>query len=156
MIARQAVTKAVAQLLTTVTGKPVGYATVPINSGTGRPYPPPYTLLYPLDHATDDGTLGDQHATAEALYQATFVSGPDPTQPDSRGTVEQAEWLADKARTGVLTRADVGAPGYANPLTVPGAVCYRREATDAGATSDPNDAIITYVIRFRFCLDSAA
>jgi hypothetical protein len=156
VIPRQAITKAVAQLLATVTGKPVGQLTVPINPATGKAYPPPYTLLYPLDHDTDDGTLADRHNTAASTYQATFVSGPDPAKPDSRGTVEQVEWLADKARTGVLSRAADGAPGYLNPLTVAGAVCYRREATEVGATSDPNDAIITSVIRFRFYLDSTA
>ncbi|MGY5127275.1 hypothetical protein [Streptomyces nigrescens] len=156
MIARLAVTKAVAQLLATATGKPVGFLTVPINPTSGKPYPPPYTLLYPLDHDTDDRTLADTHRTAASTYQATFVSGPDPTKPDSRGTLEQVEWLADKARTGVLSRAANGAPGYLNALTVPGAVCYRREANEVGATSAPEDAIITSVIRFRFYLDSAA
>lgn len=155
MIARQVVTKAVTQLLKDVTGKPVGTATVPVDPATGRPFAPPYTLLYPLDHTTDDQTLSDTHDTAVSVYQATLVSGPDPSRPDSRGTVEQVEWLTDKARS-VLARATGGAPGFLHPLTIPGAVCYRREATEVGATSDPNDAIISYVIRFRFYLDSAA
>lgn len=155
MIARQAVTKAVAQLLKDVTGKPVGQLTVPLDPSTGKAFPPPYTLLYPLDHSTDDGTLGDTHRTAVSVYQATLVSGPDPSRPGSRGTVEQVEWLTDKARA-AIARATDGAPGYLHPLTIPGATCYRREATEVGATSDPNDAIISYVIRFRFYLDSAA
>jgi hypothetical protein len=155
MIARQAVTKAVTQLLKDVTGKPVGQLTVPIDPATGKPFPPPYTLLYPLDHTTDDETLADEHATAVSVYQATLVSGPDPARPGSRGTVEQVEWLTDKARS-ILTRAPNGSPGYLHPLTIPGAVCYRREAMEVGATSDSNDAIISYVIRFRFYLDSAA
>jgi hypothetical protein len=155
MIARQLVTKAVTQLLADVTGKPVGQLTAPLNAATGKPHPPPYTLLYPLDHLTDDQTLADQHATAISTYQVTVVSGPDPANPNSRGTVEQAEWLMDKART-VVARAPDGAPGYLHPLTIPGATCYQREATEAGATSAPEDAIITSVIRFRFYLDSAA
>lgn len=155
MIARQDVTKAVTQLLKDVTGKPVGQLTVPLDPATGKPFPPPYTLLYPLDHTTDDETLADEHATAVSVYQATIVSGPDPARPGSRGTVEQVEWLTDKARA-VLARAANGAPGYLHPLNVPGAVCYCREATEVGATSDSNDAIISYVIRFRFYLDTAA
>lgn len=155
MIPRQAVTKAVDQLLRDVTGKPVGQLTVPIDPATGKAYPPPYTLLYPLDHTTDDGTLADAHSTAVSVYQATLVSGPDPNRPGSRGTVEQVEWLTDKARA-IVARAANGAPGYLHPLTIPGATCYRREAAEVGATSDPNDAIISYVIRFRFYLDSAA
>ncbi|MEW9521799.1 hypothetical protein [Streptomyces tubercidicus] len=155
MIARGPVTDAVKSLLATVTGKPVEVLTVPINAATGKPFPPPYTLLYPLDHDTDDQTMGDQHSTAISVYQATFVSGPDPSKPGSRGTDTQAQWLADKGRA-VVARAANGAPGYLHPLTIPGTTCYRRQANEVGATSDPNDAIISYVIRFRFYLDSAA
>ncbi|MFK8851256.1 hypothetical protein [Streptomyces sp. Ac-502] len=157
MIARRTVTAAVAQLLAQATGKPVGQITVPINPSTGKAYPPPYTLLYPLDHTTDDRTLADAHQTAVTVYQATCVSGPDPAKPDSRGTAEQAEWLADKARTAMLARPADGSPGYANALNLPGVSCYRREADiEAGATSDATDAIITYVIRFRLYLEAAA
>ena len=156
MIQRQMVTKGIAQLLATSTGKPVGIATVPLNATTGQPYPPPYTLLYPLDHTSSDGTLADRGAAAVSTYQATFVSGPVPGNGDSRGTVEQAEWLADKGRTGVMARPSDGAPGYANPLTIPGITCFHREAADAGATSDQNDAIITTVIRFRLHLEASA
>lgn len=156
MIQRQTVTKSVAQLLATATGKPVGVGKVPINAATGQPYPPPYTLLYPLDHDSTDGTLADRGAAAVSTYQATFVSGPVPGQSNSAGTVEQAEWLADKGRTGVMARPADGSPGYVNPITIPGINCFYREATDAGATSDQNDAIMTTVIRFRFHLETAA
>ena len=156
MIQRQMVTKSVQQLLATATGKPVGVAKVPINPTTGQPYPPPYTLLYPLDHDSTDGTLADRSTAAISTYQATFVSGPIPGKTDSSGTVEQAEWLADKGRTGVMARPADGSPGYVNALTIPGASCFYREAADAGATSDQNDAIITTVIRFRFHLETSA
>lgn len=156
MIERQFVTKGVQQLLAAVTGKPVGVAKVPINSATGQPYPPPYTLLYPLDHNSSDGTLADRGVAAVSTYQATFVSGPMPGNADSGGTVEQAEWLADKGRTGVMGRPDDGSPGYAHSLTIPGVTCFYREAAEAGATPDENDAIITTVIRFRFHLEASA
>ncbi|WP_245606705.1 hypothetical protein, partial [Streptomyces himastatinicus] len=123
---------------------------------TGQPYPPPYTLLYPLDHNSTDGTLADRGAAAVSTYQATFVSGPTPGQATSAGMVEQAEWLADKGRTGIMARPADGGPGYLNALTIPGVNCFYREAFDAGATSDQNDAIMTTVIRFRLYLETAA
>lgn len=154
MIDRRPVTTAVQSLLATLTGKPVGVTTVPLDPATNEPYPPPYTLLYPLDHSSDDGTLADRHGAAVSDYQATFVSGPTPGQPDSQGTVEQAQWLADKGRK-VIERPTDGSPGYQHPLNIPGINCYRREAREAGGTSDPGDAIITSVIRFRFYLETA-
>jgi hypothetical protein len=155
MIQRQMVTKGFGALLATATGKPVGFGKVPINSATGQPYPPPYTLLYSLDHVSSDGTLADKGAAAVSTYQATFVSGPTPGVPDSTGTLEQVEWLADKARTGVMARPASGAPGYVNAITIPGVNCFYREAFDAGGTSDVNDAILTSVIRFRLHLQTA-
>lgn len=154
MIDRQPVTTAVQALLASLTGKPVGLTTVPLDANN-NPLPPPYTLLYPLDHSSDDGTLADKHRAAVSDYQATFVSGPTPGKPDSQGTVVQAQWLADKGRKLIERPAD-GSPGYAHPLTIPGVACYRREAREAGGTSDPNDAIITSVIRFRFYLEATA
>ena len=151
MIDRRPVTSAVKILLETLTGYPVGLRTVPINPDTGNPYPPPYTLLYPLDHTVDDNTLADRHTTAVSDYQATFVSGTTPGVPNSLGGDEQAQWLADRGRK-VVARPDDGSPGYAHPLTIPGVGCYRREAREAGGTSNAEDAIITSVIRFRFSL----
>jgi hypothetical protein len=156
MIERRLVTKGLAALLATVTGKPVGFGKVPINPATGQLYPPPYTLLYSLDHDSSDDTLADMGAAAVSTYQATFVSGPVPGQPDSTGTVEQVEWLADKGRTGVMARPADGIPGYVNAITIPGINCFHREAFDAGGTSDVNDAIITSVIRFRLHLEATA
>lgn len=155
MIDRQPVTTAVQTLLATLTGKPVGLRKVPINAATGKPYPPPYTLLYPLDHNGDDGTLADRGDAAVSDYQATFVSGPVPGVADSSGGDAQAQWLADKGRKIVERPAD-GSPGYRYPLTIPGIHCYRREAHEPGGTSDASDAIITSVIRFRFYLETTA
>lgn len=155
MIDRQPVTEAVMALLATLTGKPVGLETVPLDPESSNPYPPPYTLLYPLDHNSDDGTLADRHTAAVSDYQATFVSGPTPGKPDSRGTGTQSQWLADKGRK-VIERPVDGSPGYRHPLTIPGVDCYCREAKEAGGTSAPGDAIITSVIRFRFYLEATA
>ncbi|MCL8016971.1 hypothetical protein [Streptomyces sp. AS02] len=151
MIERQYVTDGVIALLAAVTGKPVSERTVPIDPDTGKPIPPPYTLVDPLDHVTDDNTLADAHTTAISDYQATFVSGPVPGVPDSRGGPRQAQWLADRGRKVVARPAD-GSPGYAHPLTIPGVGCYWRQAREVGGTSDPADGIITSVIRYRFFL----
>ncbi|MGW2384405.1 hypothetical protein [Streptomyces sp. NPDC001658] len=151
MIQREKVTDAVIQLLTTLTGFPVGERTVPTDD-TDTPVPPPYTILDPLDHRTDDATLADRHTTAVSDYQATYVSGPTPGIPDSRGGGRQSQWLADRGRK-VVERPDDGGPGYKHPLTIDGVGCYRREAHEAGGTSDPEDGIITSVIRYRFFLE---
>lgn len=151
MIAREHVTEAVIALLATLTGKPVSERTVPLDAA-GNPIPPPYTLIDPLDHIVDDGTLADRHTTAVSDYQATFVSGPTPGVLKSRGGGRQAQWLADRGRR-VIERPADGSPGYAHPLTIPGVGCYRREAREAGGTQNAEDAIITSVIRFRFFLE---
>ncbi|MFH9425969.1 hypothetical protein [Streptomyces sp. NPDC017529] len=153
MLDRRPVTNALAQLLATLTGKPVGQQTVPLNPATGKPYLPPYTLLYSLDRDNDDGTLADAGTAGTADYQATFVSGPNATQ--QQGTEEQVEWLADKGRA-VVARPPDGSHGFLHPLTIPGIICYHRTAHEPGATSDANDAIISYVIRFRLYLEAAA
>jgi hypothetical protein len=153
VIERLPVTEGFQALLETLTGYPVGRRTVPIDSATGEPVPPPYTLLYPLDRTDDDGTLADNAKAAVVDYQATFVSGPVPGQPDSRGGDEQAQWLADRGWKVVERPAD-GSPGYAHPLNVgPGVDCWCREAREAGGTSDQNDAIMTSVIRYRLYLE---
>lgn len=152
MIARRPVTAAVKQLIEDLTGYPVGVRTVPMDPTTGAPVPPPYTLLYPLDHTSDDNTLADRHSAAMSEYQATFVSGKRPGASGSTGRDEEAQWLADRGRR-VIERPADGSPGYEHPLTIPGVGCYRREAREAGGTQNAEDAIITSVIRFRFFLE---
>lgn len=152
MIDRLPVTLGLQTLLATLTGRPVGLRSVPLDT-QGRPVPPPYTILYPLDRGDDTRTLADNQRAAVMDYQATFVSGPTPGDPDSRGGDEQAQWMADRAWKVVERPAD-GSPGYAHPLNVgAGVTCWHREAREAGGTSEPNDAIITTVIRYRLFLE---
>ncbi|WP_030188174.1 hypothetical protein [Streptomyces violaceorubidus] len=152
MIQRLPVTQGLQALLASLTGRPVGLRSVPLDS-KGAPLPPPYTLLYPLDRTDDTATLADNQRAAVLDYQATFVSGPTPGVPNSRGGDEQAQWLADRGWKVVERPAD-GSPGYTNALSVgPGVHCWRREAREAGGTSDQNDAIITSVIRYRLFLE---
>ncbi|MFE9812409.1 hypothetical protein [Streptomyces sp. NPDC005548] len=155
MIERLPVTEGFQALLETLTGYPVGRRTVPLDD-QGQPLPPPYTLLYPLDRADDDNTLADNGKAVVVDYQATFVSGPVPGETDSRGGDDQAQWLADRGWKVVERPAD-GSIGYAHTLNVgDGVDCWRREAREAGGTSDPNDAIITSVIRYRLYLAKTA
>ena len=155
MIERLPVTEGLQKLLETLTAFPVGRRTVPLDDA-GQPVPPPYTLLYPLDRADDTNTLADNSKATVLDYQATFVSGPEPGQVDSRGGDEQAQWLADRGWKVVERPAD-GSSGYAHPIDVgPGVACWCREAREAGGTSEQNDAIITSVIRYRLYLQVTA
>lgn len=152
MIDRLPVTLAFKALLADLTGFPVGVRTVPLDEATGLPVPPPYTVLDPLDHPDDDGTLADTGSAAISGYQATFVSGPVPGVPDSRGGDDQSQLLADRGRR-VVERPTDGSTGYTHPLTLPDGIdCWHREAREAGGTSEANDAIITSVIRYRLFL----
>jgi len=155
VIDRLPVTDGLTALLATLTGRPVGRRTVPLDDN-GHPVQPPYTILDPLDRLDDDGTLADNNKAIVVGYQATFVSGPTPGVPDSRGGDEQAQWLADKGWKVVERPAD-GSPGYAHTLNAgDGVDCWRREAREPGGTRDPNDAIITSVIRYRLYLVKTA
>lgn len=155
MIDRLPVTDGFQTLLETLTQRPVGRRTVPLDEH-GDPLPPPYTILDPLTRVDDTNTLADNNTATIADYQATFVSGPIPGVPDSRGGDEQAQWLTDRGWKVVERPAD-GSPGYAHPLNVgAGVVCWKREAREAGGTSDPNDGIITSVIRYRLYLEKTA
>ena len=155
MIDREPVTQGFQALLASLTGFPVGRRTVPLDAN-GDPVPPPYTLLDPLDRVDADNTLADNNKAAVADYQATFVSGPVPGNPNSRGGDEQTQFLADRGWK-VVERPANGAPGYAHDLNVgAGVACWRREAREAGGTSDPNDGIMTSVIRYRLYLEKTA
>ena len=155
MIDRLPVTLGLKALLETLTTRPVGLRTVPVDAA-GNPVPPPYTLLYPMDRGDATDTLADNSRAAVVDYQATFVSGPTPGDPNSRGGDEQTQWMADKGWK-VIERPTDGSPGYAHPLNVgTGVDCWCREAREAGGTSEQNDAIITSVIRYRLYLEATA
>jgi hypothetical protein len=148
VIDKRLVTLAVATLLQTATGRPVGRGKMPKAD-------PPYYLLYSVDTALSGAPLADESEDASFVYQVTSVSGPDPAVANSTGTLDQAEWLADKARRAVLQRdPDTGL--WLNPLIVPGYTNHCRELDiEPGGTSDPTDGIISYVQRFRFDLTPA-
>jgi hypothetical protein len=146
MIARLPVTMALSALLASATNLPVGRGNKPANTN------PPYYLLYAMPADVSGAPLADEYEDASFVYQVTSVSGPDPTVQDSRGVADQAEWMADKARTAILGR-DPATGLWLRTLTIPGVkVIARSLDTEAGATNDPADAIMSYVQRFRFDL----
>ncbi|GAA2770240.1 hypothetical protein XF35_39890 [Streptomyces platensis subsp. clarensis] len=149
MIEKRAVTNAVLALLAETTGLPVGRGRLPAGAGLR------YYVLYSLDTAVSGPPLADEHDDLSVVYQVTSVSAPDPAKPGSAGSAEQAEWLADKARTAFLAR-NPATGHWLHDLPVPGAVVMTRELdTEPGGTNDPADAIMSYVQRFRFTLTPA-
>jgi hypothetical protein len=152
MLERRLVTDQVAEILTAASGKPVGRARIPTAADGVTPVEPPYYLLYAMDAAVDGAPFADESEDATVVYQVTSVSGPDPDVPNSTGDQSQAEWLADKARTGLLGR-NPATGAWLHPLTVPGYQCMGRGLdTEPGAVATPGDGIISYVQRFRFDL----
>ncbi|MFH9389884.1 hypothetical protein [Streptomyces albidoflavus] len=147
MIARLPVTMAMSALLTSASGLPVGRGQQP-----GKP--PPYYLLYSLDTQLGGPPFADMNDDVTFVYQVTCVSGPDPARPNSAGSADQGEWMADKAREAFLGR-DPATGLWLYPIVVPGAkVTDRRLDVEAGATSDPGDAIMSYVLRPAISLTS--
>jgi hypothetical protein len=135
-------TKAVAALLSTACGLPVGRGQKPQGE-------PPYYILYSLDTALSGAPFTDMNEDASLVWQVTSVSGPSSTVISSTGYLDQAELMADKARTALLER-DPATRRWKNQLEVPGYRDMCRELeTEPGGTSDPTDAIISYVQRFR-------
>lgn len=149
MIARMPVTLAASTLLATATGFPVGRGRKPKDTN------PPYYLLYSITTDLSGPELADLNEDLTVIYQVTAVSGPDPARPNSYGVADQAEIMADKARAAFLGR-DPATGLWLHPLTVAGTKCFGRSLdTEPGATSEPNDAIMNYVQRFRFDLTPA-
>ena len=143
MIEKHLATKAFADLLATASGLPVGRGQKPANTQ------PPYYILYSLDTQVSGAPFTDLSEDASLVWQITSVSGPNSAVISSAGYLDQAELMADKARKAVLERNPITRK-WVNPLSVPGYRDMCRELeTEPGATSDPTDAIISYVQRFR-------
>ena len=148
MIERLPVTMALSALLTSATSIAVGRGRKPKDTE------PPYYLLHALPAAYSGAPFTDLNEDSSLVYQVTSVSGPNPVNPDSHGVADQAEWMADKARTAILGR-DPATRLWLHELSIPGVrVIGRSLDTEPGGTSDQSDAIMSYVQRFRFDLTS--
>ncbi|MER7707242.1 hypothetical protein ABTX81_30615 [Kitasatospora sp. NPDC097605] len=145
MIARLPVTRSVRALLASATGKPCGLGALP-RMPDGSPALPPYTVLHPLPWQVGGAPFSDLSEDASGLYQAVAVAE----------SVEQAEWLADRIRAGVLERDPVTGRWLHQLNDLPaGVVCKTREVdTDAGTDPVPADGIVNYMIRFRLGFSS--
>lgn len=149
MIARLPVTMALSELVESVTGFPVGRGRKPLNVD------PPYYLMYSITATYSGAPFSDLNEDTCLTYQFTPVSGPDPDVPDSYGVADQAEYMADKVREAVLGR-DPATGLWLHELIVPGAkVNCRSLDVEAGGTSDPTDAIMSYALRVRLDLTTA-
>lgn len=148
MIDRLPVTIALSSMLATATGFPVGRGRMP--AGITKP---PYYVLYSITATTSGAPMSDLNEDAAFVYQVTSVSGPAPARPNSIGTSDQTELMADRARKAILGRDPVTGL-WLHPLVVTGAKVYGRspDDTEPGGTSEPNDAIMNYVQRFKLDL----
>ncbi|MFG2677053.1 hypothetical protein [Streptomyces sp. NPDC048445] len=145
MIARLPVTMALSALLASATGFPVGRGRKPLAD-------PPYYLLHSVTAVYSGAPFSDLHEDTALIYQVTPVSGPDPDVPDSHGVADQAELMADLARKAVLGRDPVTGL-WLHALAIPDAnVIGRSPDAEPGGSSDPTDAIMSYVQRFRLDL----
>ncbi|MFJ9988563.1 hypothetical protein ACIQUD_31900 [Streptomyces globisporus] len=150
MIKRAPVTMAFSALLASATGIPVGRGRKP-DGNHHR-----YYLLHSIGATYSGAPYSDLNEDASFVYQLTPVSGPDPTRPDSYGVADQAEWMADKGREVAYGR-DPATGLWLHQLVIPGARVIGRgpDSSEPGGSSDPADAIMSYVQRFRFDLTSA-
>ena len=91
------------------TGKQAGRAEAPSDETL------PYMVVYPLPSAERDGDLKDYDSLQTWVFQITSLGG----------TAEQAEWMADQARTALVGT---------DTLTVTGRSIQRVESDTIGGT----------------------
>jgi hypothetical protein len=148
VIETRLVTNALKALLAEGSGKPVGEGVKPEGD------PSAYYILHFIDRQTHGAPYADLNEDCTLIYQVDAVSGRDVTDPDSYGTQEQMEWLADKARTVFLGRDPV-TRRWLHDLVVPGVrVMGRAPEVEAGGTPGAADGIMSSASRFRFDLTS--
>ena len=148
MIQSRVFTNALAAALEAGTGKPVGKGRHPDGN------PDHYYILYRLPRQTDGAPYTDLNEDATITYQVTSVSARATDLPDSFGTLEQLEWLEDKAREVLLGRNPVTRQ-WLHPINAPGIrVLARRADVEAGGTPDATDGIMSSASRFVFDLSS--
>ena len=142
MISKLDASIAVATMLGEVTGFPVGRGQKPQGE-------PPYYIVYSVDTSVSGAPFADLNEDASLVWQITSVSGPSTGVISSAGYLDQVELMADKARSAFLERNPITRQ-WTNPLAIDGYKAIGRSLdTEPGGTSDPSDAIISYVQRFR-------
>ncbi|MFD8509791.1 hypothetical protein ACFV27_01395 [Streptomyces antimycoticus] len=125
---------AVQAMLATATGRSCGYGTAPTASSLPTGAATPYSVLYPVGSTSDGPPFGDASADARIIYQVTSVGT----------TAEQAEWMADKVRAGMLARTPAG---YTYSITATGYVVMARELDKEEGVAVAS-GVYSYVQRF--------
>ncbi|MFE6126727.1 hypothetical protein ACFQ6Q_00420 [Streptomyces sp. NPDC056437] len=149
MIPRLPFTLALSAMVESATERKVGRGRKPEDTD------PPYYLQYAMPVVRSGAPFTDLNEDASFVYQFTCVSGPDPDHPGGYGLADQTEFLADRLNTAILGR-DPATGLWLHNITAPGCkVIGRSSDVEAGGTSDPGDAIMSYVLRYRFDLTSA-
>ncbi|WP_407286426.1 hypothetical protein [Streptomyces sp. BP-8] len=138
--ARLPVTRALAALIETATGRPCGIGELPRvrgKSGEWEPATCPYAILDSLPGEFSGPPLSDWHADAAWTYQVTSVGERD----------DQVQWLSDRVRAGVVGRHG---GRWAHDLPVSQARVIDREL-GYDAAGEPSvsaaGAIVSYVQR---------
>lgn len=125
---------AVQAMLASATGRSCGYGTAPTSSSLPTGAATPYSVLYPVGSTSDGPPFGDASADARIVYQVTSVAT----------TAEQAEWMADKVRAGMLARTTLG---YTYAIAATGYMVMSRELDkEEGVTVA--SGVYSYVQRF--------
>jgi hypothetical protein len=125
--AQLSITDALVDFLAAQTGRPVGWATAPID-GEGVPVDPPYAIVYALPGGSTWGPgLTGPDEGARLPYQVTSVG--------LRG--DQAAWMADKVRHAMLGRTN----GVLVPLVASGVTVLDRELTSFGGQDREGDVV---------------
>ncbi|MDQ0683639.1 hypothetical protein QFZ56_002602 [Streptomyces achromogenes] len=125
---------AVQAMLASATGRSCGYGTAPTSSSLPTGAATPYSVLYPVGSTSDGPPFGDASADARIVYQVTSVAT----------TAEQAEWMADKVRAGMLARTTLG---YTYSINATGYMVMSRELDkEEGVTVA--SGVYSYVQRF--------
>ncbi|MEW1658822.1 hypothetical protein [Streptomyces sp. NPDC093707] len=125
---------AVQTMLGTATGRSCGYGTAPTASSLPTGTATPYSVLYPVGSTSDGPPFGDASTDARIVYQITSVAT----------TAEQAEWMADKVRAGMLARTTLG---YTYPIAAAGYAVMCRELDKEEGVSVAS-GVYSYVQRF--------
>lgn len=134
-VSGRTVSLAVQSMLATATGRSCGYGTAPTSSSLPTGMATPYCVLYPLGSTSSGPPFGDADADARLLYQVTCVAT----------TAEQAEWMADKVRSGMLARAATAA--YTYPISAAGYAVMTRELDKEEGVA-VSSGVYSYVQRF--------
>ncbi|MGW6238370.1 hypothetical protein [Streptomyces sp. NPDC055094] len=125
---------AVQAMLSTATGRSCGYGTAPTANSLPTGSALPYSVLYPVGSTSDGPPFGDTSADSRIVYQITSVAT----------TAEQAEWMADKVRAGMLAQT---ARGFTYTIAVNGYAIMSRELDkEEGVTVA--SGVYSYVQRF--------